>query len=34
MQGTEQRVLGPARQPGFDFAAFEQAWTAFERARI
>ena len=30
---TERLVLGPARAPGFDFAAFEAAWTAFERAR-
>jgi regulator of RNase E activity RraA len=30
---TEALVLGPARQPGFDFAAFEAAWTAFENAR-
>lgn len=33
MQATEQLVLGPARQPGFDFAAFERAWEAFEKAR-
>jgi regulator of RNase E activity RraA len=33
MQDTERLVLGPARQPGFDFAAFEAAWTAFEKAR-
>ncbi|QYK42667.1 MAG: RraA family protein [Paracoccaceae bacterium] len=30
---TEKLVLGPARAPGFDFAAFETAWTAFENAR-
>ncbi|WBU55717.1 RraA family protein [Paracoccus sediminicola] len=30
---TEQLVLGPARAEGFDFAAFEAAWTAFEKAR-
>jgi regulator of RNase E activity RraA len=30
---TERLVLEPARQPGFDFAAFETAWTAFEKAR-
>ena len=30
---TERLVLDPARRPGFDFAAFEAAWTAFERAR-
>ena len=33
MQETEALVLVPARSPGFDFAAFEAAWTAFERAR-
>ena len=33
LQATEALVLGPARQPGFDFAAFEAAWTAFENAR-
>ncbi len=33
MQRTEALVLGPAREPGFDFAAFEAAWTAFEKAR-
>ncbi len=33
MQATEQLVLGPARAEGFDFAAFEAAWAAFEAAR-
>lgn len=33
MQGTEHLVLGPAREPGFDFAKFEAAWSAFEKAR-
>ena len=33
MQQTEQLVLAPAREPGFDFAKFEAAWTAFEKAR-
>jgi len=33
MQATERLVLGPARSPGFDFAAFEAAWSAFEAAR-
>ncbi len=33
MRDTEALVLGPARRPGFDFAAFEAAWTAFEKAR-
>lgn len=33
MQDTEQIVLSAARAPGFDFAAFEAAWTAFEKAR-
>lgn len=30
---TERLILEPARQPGFDFAKFETAWAAFERAR-
>lgn len=30
---NEQIILGPARQAGFDFAAFEEAWAAFEKAR-
>ncbi len=30
---TEKIVLGPAREAGFDFARFEQAWAAFEAAR-
>lgn len=33
MQATEALVLGPAREPGFDFSKFEAAWTAFEKAR-
>lgn len=33
MQATEALVLGPAREPGFDFARFEAAWAAFEAAR-
>lgn len=33
MQATERLVLDPARKPGFDFAAFEAAWSAFEKAR-
>lgn len=33
MQDTEHLVLGPAREPGFDFARFEEAWGAFEKAR-
>jgi hypothetical protein len=33
LQKTERLVLEPARKPGFDFAAFEAAWTAFEKAR-
>ena len=33
MQDTENLVLGPARAKGFDFAAFEAAWAAFEKAR-
>ena len=34
MQETEQLVLAPARGEGFDFEAFEAAWTAFEKARV
>lgn len=30
---TERLVLDPARATGFDFAAFERAWSAFEKAR-
>ncbi|MHA6267142.1 RraA family protein [uncultured Aliiroseovarius sp.] len=30
---TEKLVLDPARQEGFDFDAFEAAWSAFEAAR-
>jgi regulator of RNase E activity RraA len=33
MQNTERLILDPARKPGFDFAAFEAAWVAFEKAR-
>ena len=33
MQETEGLVLEPARAEGFDFNAFEAAWTAFEKAR-
>ncbi len=33
MQATEQLILALARAPGFDFAAFESAWAAFEAAR-
>jgi regulator of RNase E activity RraA len=33
MQETERLVLDPARRPGFDFAAFETAWNAFEKSR-
>ncbi|MBF9031707.1 RraA family protein [Rhodobacterales bacterium HKCCE3408] len=33
MRRTEELVLGPARKPGFDFATFEAAWSAFEKAR-
>lgn len=30
---TERIVLDAARAPGFDFARFEEAWSAFEKAR-
>ena len=33
MQETEHLVLGPAREEGFNFAKFEAAWAAFEKAR-
>lgn len=33
MQATERLILDPARAAGFDFFAFEVAWTAFEVAR-
>ena len=33
MRETEALVLEAARGPVFDFAAFETAWTAFEKAR-
>jgi len=33
LQETERLILDPARSPGFDFAGFERAWTAFERSR-
>ena len=34
MQASERLILEPARKPGFDFAAFERAWAAFEKARV
>lgn len=33
LQETERLVLVPASRHGFDFAAFEAAWAAFEKAR-
>lgn len=30
---TEKLILEPARREGFDYASFEKAWTAFEKAR-
>lgn len=33
LQETERLILDPARTPGFDYAAFEAAWAAFEAAR-
>jgi regulator of RNase E activity RraA len=33
LQATERLVLDPAGKPDFDFAAFEAAWAAFEKAR-
>ncbi|PYE85558.1 RraA family protein [Pseudoroseicyclus aestuarii] len=34
MQAAEAIVLEAARAPGFDFAAFEEAWARFEAARV
>ncbi|WP_282608530.1 RraA family protein [Pelagibius sp. Alg239-R121] len=34
MQSSEALVLGPAREPGFNFEKFKAAWEAFERARV
>ena len=31
---TEQIVLGPARETGFDIEKLETAWAAFEKARV
>ena len=31
---TERIVLDAARQPGFDFEAFQKAWAAFEKSRV
>ena len=33
MRATERLILDPARREGFDLAAFERAWAAFEKAR-
>lgn len=33
MMTNEQLVLGPAREPGFDFDAFAEAWAEFEATR-
>ena len=34
MQDSEMLILEPARQSGFSIEAFEEAWAAFEKARI
>lgn len=34
MQDTEHLILGPARDPGFDYEKFQAAWAAFEKARV
>jgi len=34
MQASGRLVLDPAREPGFDYTAFEKAWAAFEKARV
>lgn len=31
---SEKIILTPAKQEGFDFAAFEKAWQAFEESRV
>ncbi|NHB77621.1 RraA family protein [Rhodobacter sp. M37P] len=33
LRQMERLILDPARQADFDFAAFEMAWSAFEKAR-
>lgn len=33
LRKTEELILGPARQPDFDFETFTRAWAAFEAAR-
>ncbi len=33
MQDSEHLILGPAREPGFNFEKLEKAWRAFEAAR-
>lgn len=33
LHATEQIILGPAREPGFDINKLEEAWAAFEKAR-
>ena len=30
---TEQLILGPAREPGFNFDKLATAWAAFEKSR-
>jgi regulator of RNase E activity RraA len=34
LRATEAIILDAARRPGFDLAAFERAWAAFEAARV
>tara|TARA_E500000075_G_scaffold117206_1_gene115148 strand:+ start:28 stop:312 length:285 start_codon:yes stop_codon:yes gene_type:complete len=34
MQATEQLILTPARGKNFDFAAFEKAWSDFEKSGV
>ena len=31
---SESLILGPAREKGFDFEKFEQAWANFEKSRV
>ncbi len=33
LRAAEDLIIGPARATGFDFAALEEAWAAFEKSR-
>ena len=34
VQESESLVIAPAREPGFNYAALERAWAAFEKRRV